>query len=81
MYDSGFWDDIKDVAKGALIVASIFPPTAPVVVPMTVAVRTTGLATNYKKTIKERFNARQVKPYCLEFPRELTKKEVGKISK
>ena len=49
MYGPGFWDDIKDVvkpiAKGALIVASVFPPTAPIAAPITLSVAVAGVAT------------------------------------
>ena len=33
----------------------------------------------YKYEIKERYQARQVKPYVLEFPRKLEKKEIEHI--
>ena len=34
----------------------------------------------YKWEIKEKFQARQVKPYVLEFPRKLTKEEIERIN-
>jgi len=49
MYGPGFWDDIKVVVKpiasGALIAASIFPPTAAIALPITATVVGTGAAT------------------------------------
>jgi len=45
MYGPGFWDDfLKPVAKGALVVASVFPPTAPIAAPITLTVIATGAA-------------------------------------
>jgi hypothetical protein len=48
MYGPGFWDDIKDVVKpittGALVVASIFPPTAAIAAPVALGVVGTGAA-------------------------------------
>jgi len=47
MYGPGFWsevwDVVKPVSKGALIVASVFPPTAPIAAPITLTVGTIGL--------------------------------------
>ena len=47
-YGPGFWDDIKDVVKpiatGALVVASVFPPTAAVAAPITYTVIGAGAA-------------------------------------
>lgn len=44
----GWWDDIKDVvkpvAKGALIVATFFPPTAPIAAPAAAGVILAGAA-------------------------------------
>jgi len=49
MYGPGFWDDIKSVVKpvatGALVVASVFPPTAPIALPLTVTVAAAGATT------------------------------------
>ena len=46
-YGPGFWDDIKDVVKpiatGALVVASVFPPTAAVAAPVAFTVLGTGI--------------------------------------
>jgi len=48
-YGPGFWDDIKDVVKpvasGVLIAASVFPPTAPMAMPITLGVVGAGMAT------------------------------------
>ena len=45
-YGPGFWDDFaKPVAKGALMVASVFPPTAPIAVTITSGVIITGATT------------------------------------
>jgi len=35
----------------------------------------------YKYEIKQKFQARQIKPYALEFPRELNKTEIEHINK
>lgn len=47
-YGPGFWDDIKGfvkpVATGALVVASVFPPTAAVAAPVAYTVLGTGVA-------------------------------------
>jgi len=44
-YGPGFWDDfLKPVASGALVVASIFPPTAAVAAPIALGVAETGVA-------------------------------------
>lgn len=40
-----------------------------------------GTYMKYKYEIKERYQARQIKPYALEFPRKLTEKEIEHISK
>ena len=48
MYGPGFWDDIKGVVKpiatGALVVASVFPPTAAVAAPIAYTVIGAGVA-------------------------------------
>jgi len=44
MYGPGFWDDfVKPIASGALVVASIFPPTAAVAAPIALGVAGAGL--------------------------------------
>jgi hypothetical protein len=47
-YGPGFWDDIKGIVKpiatGALVVASVFPPTAAVTAPVAYTVLGTGIA-------------------------------------
>jgi hypothetical protein len=47
-YGPGFWDDIKGVVKpiatGALVVASVFPPTAAVAAPIAYTVIGAGAA-------------------------------------
>jgi len=45
MYGPGFWDDfLKPVTSGLLIAASVFPPTAAIAAPITLAVTGTGLS-------------------------------------
>ena len=45
MYGPGFWDDfVKPVASGALVVASIFPPTAAIAAPVALGVMGAGAA-------------------------------------
>jgi len=45
MYGPGFWDDfLKPVVSGALVVASIFPPTAAVAAPIALGVAGAGAA-------------------------------------
>jgi hypothetical protein len=45
MYGPGFWDDfLKPVASEALVVASIFPPTAAVAAPAALIVTGAGVA-------------------------------------
>ena len=42
-YGPGFWDDfVKPVASGVLVAASWFPPTAPVVMPISLTVAGIG---------------------------------------
>lgn len=46
MYGPGFWDDIKGVVKPissvVLVAASVFPPTAPIAVPIVLTVGAAG---------------------------------------